>query len=573
MILNQYLSEEELKKTFTDSEWDSLKWVLSAFLPSESKAEELTKNPELLGRIHHSANLDKYPKPDFRKNLLQKAPEPVRQQYFKHCGITDEEISKMTFEQKLKRIDELGGFDWGDNERTRKFLDFFEYPDYLIPDEALGIKTHEIIYGDDKNYQEEKFNPLKMLYGYQSSIVYRTLKEIEEPNRPCLIQMPTGTGKTRTAMEVLSFLFNENPEIRIIWLTNKKELLEQARNAFVEVWNHVGKVPIEVFNIWGTTEKIPTIPQTKVLVFASYGKLNNLLEKGLELKSDYVFVDEAHQILAPTYKAAVRKVSSTSENETRVIGLTATPGRGIDETQNIRLVDEFQNNIQGIEFYGDDKKIYEKKPLQYLEDQGILAKTIPEQLRTEYELDIPEDKWKGLAELSITTGDRNEFDEGYFIEMANNNARNIAIIRKLKELAEAGKKVLYFSTTKKQSLFIFTVLQMLGVKAIHVAAETEPVFRRQIVNKFRDTDEISIICNYEIFSAGLDIPKLDVVFIARPVNSPVLFNQMVGRGTRGPKMGGTKTHTLIQVIDGKPSRFIDFDPYENYGFWDDDWKK
>ena len=192
-----------------------------------------------------------------------------------------------------------------------------------------------------------------MLYGYQSSIVYRTLKEIEEPNRPCLIQMPTGTGKTRTAMEVLSFLFNENPEIRIIWLTNKKELLEQARNAFVEVWNHVGKIPIDVFNIWGKTGNIPPIPKTKVLVFASYGKLNNLLDKGLELKSDYVFVDEAHQILAPTYKAAVRKVSSTSENETRLIGLTATPGRGIDETQNVRLVDEFQTDIQGIEFYGD----------------------------------------------------------------------------------------------------------------------------------------------------------------------------------------------------------------------------
>ena len=61
--------------------------------------------------------------------------------------------------------------------------------------------------------------------------------------------------------------------------------------------------------------------------------------------------------------------------------------------------------VQGIEFYGDDKKIYEKKPLQYLEDHEILAKTIPEQLRTEYEFDIPKDKWKSLAELSITTGE------------------------------------------------------------------------------------------------------------------------------------------------------------------------
>ena len=37
-------------------------------------------------------------------------------------------------------------------------------------------------------------------------------------------------------------------------------------------------------------------------------------------------------------------------------------------------------------------------------------------------------------------------------------------------------------------------------------------------------------------------------------------------------MDGTAIHTLVQVIDKKPSRFIGFDPYKQYGFWDPKWK-
>jgi len=81
-----------------------------------------------------------------------------------------------------------------------------------------------------------------------------------------------------------------------------------------------------------------------------------------------------------------------------------------------------------------------------------------------------------------------------------------------------------------------------------------------------------VICNYDIFSTGFDVPNLDVVFIARPVNSPVLFNQMIGRGTRGPKMGGGPTFILVQVIDKIKSRFIEIDPYEQYSFWHESWK-
>ena len=49
---------------------------------------------------------------------------------------------------------------------------------------------------------------------------------------------------------------------------------------------------------------------------------------------------------------------------------------------------------------------------------------------------------------------------------------------------------------------------------------------------------------------------------------------MVGRGTRGPRVGGTEEFSLVQIIDEiKHSRFVGFDPYEQYGLWDENWRQ
>jgi hypothetical protein len=46
----------------------------------------------------------------------------------------------------------------------------------------------------------------------------------------------------------------------------------------------------------------------------------------------------------------------------------------------------------------------------------------------------------------------------------------------------------------------------------------------------------------------------------------------VGRGTRGEKMGGKSEFILVQVVDKIKSPFLNFKPYEQYGFWDNHWK-
>jgi len=379
--------------------------------------------------------------------------------------------------------------------------------------------------------------------------------------------MPTGTGKTRTAIDIIVRLLNESEEpLQILWFANKAELLDQAYDAFEDAWVHVAKSEIKKIKFWGD-ESIPVIPKEKCIFFLGYQKFSPLKGK---LNPDYIFCDEAHQVLARTYENTVESLVNTRKG-TRVVGLTATPGRGISKIQNEKLITKFRDNLVPLKIYDKEKNDeYEGNVVRYLEDQNILAKANPVKLFTNFQYDLTEEEWKNLTKLH--EGDHPEWSKTFLKELANDNVRNTIIIDELKKYANEGKKILYFSVDQTQAKLVFVALQKLDVSSVYIDESTDKKFRKQVIAKFRDTDEINVICNFNIFATGFDVPDLDVVFIARPINSPVLFNQMVGRGTRGTRMGAKKSSfSLVQVIDKIISPYADFDPYEQYRYWDEYW--
>ena len=52
-----------------------------------------------------------------------------------------------------------------------------------------------------------------------------------------------------------------------------------------------------------------------------------------------------------------------------------------------------------------------------------------------------------------------------------------------------------------------------------------------------------------MLTTGFDAPRADTVCITRPTMSALLYEQMVGRGLRGPKNGGTEKCLVIDVQD------------------------
>ena len=560
MTLNQYLPFEELQKTLDKKQLHDLDFILDALVPN--KRISVLNDRQILGKIHHSTKVDQYKNVSMRIKFLTYAPSDIRKQYFLVCGYPDpSSMNDDTLHDEIKRICD---FTWGNNQETKNFVVCFGYPDYLIPTYSYIEESEESVYGGANSNLIE---PLRLLFEYQSKLVFHAFKKLQIPNMRFLIQMPTGTGKTRTAMDILVRYINENPNCHIVWLAHSSELLSQAVDAFQHVWSHVGQFPISIYRMWGDNQ-IKKIKCEKSIVFAGYDKLKNYLKKDNVMNPDMIIIDEAHRILAPQSNELLDNLSSYKKN-TKIFGLTATPGRGIDSEQNQLLVKEFHNKLIGIELDDKDVLNYEDNIVEYLQDHHILARAEPQPLETHYEYHLSKKEWENLTRK--LHGDYTEFDPNILQTLADDNKRNILIIRKLKKYADDGKKILYFSTDLKQSIFITAILTILGIKAIHVDGDTDKGVRKEIVNKFKNSNEINVICNFNIFSTGFDVPNLDVVFISRPINSPVLFNQIVGRGTRGPKMGGHESFILVQVMDNIHTEY-EFNPYKHYARWDDNWR-
>lgn len=560
-MLNQYLPRSILEKTFNQRQLSNLENILDVIDPGRTK--RIIQDERLLGDIHHAVHLDKYENYLFRLALLRVAPPQLLKKYFTALKIRT--IPNPRHPEYKRLIEKCAKLTWGHNYSTNIFVRTFDYPDYIITDKKRKEKNPQILKAPDE--------PLRPLLEYQSRVYFSVVKELNTPNNRFLIQMPTGTGKTRLAMELVSYYLNGNENKQVVWLANRDELLDQAFDGFREVWRHLGTRDVKIYRLWGSGD-IPKIESGTSIILVGYDKFNSLRKKKkINLHPDLIIADEAHQVLAPTYSHTLFSMTESLEKGAIVIGLTATPGRGIDENQNRLLANEFAHRKFGIQIeseskrYSDDDNIY--KIIDYLIMEEIIPRIEPEALYTYSEFFLSKNDEKSLNKL---TGDYPEYSNEFLKKMSDDNKRNVPIVERLMQLGEQKKQVLYFGTSRDQSLLVYAVLTKMGIKAIHVDAQTNKEFRRAIVQKFREGD-INILCNFNIFTTGFDARNIDVVFIGRPINSPVLYNQMVGRGMRGVKMGGKEKLTLIQVMDKISSDGFEYDAYKNYSYFTPYWKQ
>ena len=137
--------------------------------------------------------------------------------------------------------------------------------------------------------------------------------------------------------------------------------------------------------------------------------------------------------------------------------------------------------------------------------------------------------------------------EELMAEDAKFNMKIIKVIKKL--LAGTGKK--NKTEIKKESILLFVSRvnhakllsslirsSMPETKCQYIFAGTHTDERCRYISEFR-AKKIKVLCNVDILTAGFDGPEVDAIVIARDTGSYVLYTQMVGRGLRGPKNGGT----------------------------------
>lgn len=448
------------------------------------------------------------------------------------------------------KVSKIASMRWTDRSKCLTFLKWAGLPDCFAPVIKEPFVAEEVCRVSDA--------PYKILKDYQIPIFLKAQKELDNNLARFVLQMPTGSGKTRTAMEVITDFINSSTEPGVVvWLVHSEELCEQAHECFSEVWSHVAKKRLILCRCWGKEGKLPESLSSPAFIVAGFQKMYSLLIKdpdafsSIKDKVKLIIVDEAHKVIAPTYEKVTKSLMGLN---TKVIGLTATPGRSfIDHEQNRALSDFFFNLIFSIETPEGVSVI------SYLRDKNILSKLLVDPIISTTEIQMDSSEKKYIEKYF-------DFPPGFLERIGKDHLRNIEIIKRLERECQNKKNIIFFSCSVEHSKFICSMLLYLGYKAVHVDGSTDKGLRKQHINDFKN-GLVQVICNYGVLSTGFDAPKTDVICISRPTASIVLYSQMVGRGLRGPGIGGTPTCKLINVrdnIQGFPSYSAVFDYFNEY---------
>lgn len=515
----------------------------------------------------------------FRKNLLQCMTEGEIKQIRDNCLSENERKEK----NLIKVIDIIADKPWNKNKVTLYLLKLWNIPDSIFDKEI----DDAIIANNIEGAKEQFFE----LLDYQYYIKQRVLNNLNSENllEKMLVHMPTGTGKTKTTMHIITNYINFTMRKKgiIIWVAHTIELLQQAYETFVNVWSHLGDGDISAYKLWGNKSIALVQEPLNGIVFCGLAKLLSIAKNNSELydrlKKDcrVLVFDEAHKAAASqTYKVIESFMRMPAGYENRaLIGLTATPGRTTEiSSDNKLLTNMFGNKLIHIDSdilnqinLGKLKAlniIAESNIIKYFQERKILAKMISRKLT--YKIDFTEEELKILSsDLKDMGYDEKEYTSEQLQVLARNKERNLAIINQLKKLYVDKIPTIVFSCSVNHAKLLSAMLTLEGISNSLVLGEMNSLDRKHAIENFKKRNsEVNIIINYEVLTTGFDSKNIRCVFITRPTKSIVLYSQMLGRGLRGPLMGGNEECLLIDIDDNLKS----FDNETAFSHFNDYWK-
>ena len=381
----------------------------------------------------------------------------------------------------------------------------------------------------------------------------RSSVDAEGRDRRGMISLPTGSGKTRVAVQaIVEAMCHDGFDGTVLWVADRDELCEQAVEAWTQVWSNVGASGrrLRVSRMWaGQPAPLPTTDLHVVVatIQTLHARFQNPRgEHDFLADCTLVVFDEAHRSIAPTFTSVMEEIGLTRwqrEDEPFLIGLTATPYRGHDAEETARLVKRYGRNRLDAGAFANDDPEQVVSELQRMHVLALADHQTVEGGRFSLNADEctqmntkPRPPWLPRSvedRIAQDAGRTNRIIEAYEEQVWN---------------VDPEWPVLIFATSVEHARTIAALLSRIGVPSRAVSGETETVTRRRIVEEFRRGD-LRVLVNYGVFREGFDAPRTRVIIVARPVYSPNLYFQMIGRGLRGTRNGGTDRCLIINVQD------------------------
>ena len=391
--------------------------------------------------------------------------------------------------------------------------------------------------------------PSQSLFDYQVDLAEQMQEIVEDRRRPAraLLALPTGAGKTRTAMSAVLGLIRAGKIEKALWLAPSRELLDQGYETLVSLWRADLRCPtLEVLRC----HAIGGLPKCdgRAVYFATPQMLSRRLARGGAAPHDWglTVFDEAHQAVAPSFGRAFLAAERGNTGVAASIGLSATPGRR-DDASTDDLVSLFASRLL-------KSHLLSPNPIEVLTKCGVLAALEFCPIEVAHRV-IGQRQVLSASEHLREPWEHLDWDLGRFS----------AVVKAILD-CDSRSRSLVFAGSIAHANAIGCALRGCGRNVGVLTSNTPLPERGRLVEDFR-AGRIVTLVNKSILATGFDVPGLSGIFLATVIGSPILFEQMVGRASRGPAVGGLPSAIIWQLDDhlaihGRPAsyyRFRDFD--------------
>jgi type I restriction enzyme, R subunit len=435
--------------------------------------------------------------------------------------------------------------------------------------------------------------PLNLrLRPYQVEANTAVEQAIRERKRKMLLAMATGTGKTLTMVNEVYRLMKSGIARRVLFLVDRRALAAQAVRAFASFEAEPGLKFDKIYPVYsqrfqkGDMEEgekwdpnvmpnslltSPKLGDAFVYVCTIQRMAINLLggagaitigDESIDIDAeqlnipihafDLIIADECHR----GYSAKDMSVWRTTLDHFDAIkvGLTATPAaHTMAYFENLAYRYEYDRAVReghlvdydvvkvrssvrmdGI-FLNEGEQIDQVDPetgtrqLDLLEDERAFDAT-----DVERKITAPDSNRKILEELKAYA-DEHERDYGRFPKTLIFAANDLPHTSHADQLVDLARDIFGRGDN--------FVAKITGSPSVD-----RPLQR---IREFRNRPNPGIVVSVDLMSTGVDIPDLEYIVFLRPVKSRILFEQMLGRGTRKGERYPDKSHFIVfDCFDG-----------------------
>ena len=350
--------------------------------------------------------------------------------------------------------------------------------------------------------------------------VIQEFPEIIKSYKKFILKAPTGAGKTVLASEIINSFYKKK---KIVVLCHRLVLLEQLEKGLSND-HRVKKL--------GLSENGVPFDNYDVLISTNL-RSREFLIKAIK-QCDLLIIDEAHRVSpnGQAYKELLSEFDSFSKEESKLLGLTASPERRTgDQKDQLGLAFDAIIDCADIEELIKEKVLVPAKYLSYfIHDLDLLSMDISTG-------DFPVEQ---LSNAIIKSSMIEYATRVYLEERVNFKTNPIS--------AWFCPDVLVAEETKRQ-------IEDLKLSVELITAKTPLKNRLEILTK-HEKGEIECLVSVGVLSEGWDNPNCNTIVHLRPTLSKVFWGQSVGRGLRS-----AKDKDFCLVIDVS-SNFLTFGPVE-----------